>query len=107
MNSIVLDAIGTAPTNLTKVQLARYINSKWNVGWEKAHYHAMLCVLTRVEARIREMFLNLIGEEPDDQAMKALFERSLSHKYDYVNDWIDVRRIDSDIVELININIKS
>ena len=105
MNSIVFETIGAAPTNMNKVELARYINSKWNTGWDKAHYHAMMVVLTRIEARIREMFLNLLGEEPDDKAMKELFERSLSEKYNFVSEWIPINKIDVDFAQLINQNL--
>ena len=107
MNNIVIETIGSAPTNLNKVQLAKYIESKYHLGWDKSHYHAMLCVLTRIEARIREMFLNLLGEEADDQAMKELFDRSLSERYDYVVDWLQVERVDVDIVDLINLNLQA
>ena len=95
-----------APSNLNKVQLAKWIKAKWkNIDWETAHYHAMHAVLTRVESRIREMFIHLIGEEPDEEALRELFDRSLSERYDYVCDWLDLPRCEETFEELLESHI--
>ena len=105
MNSIVQETIGYAPNNLSKTQLAKWIHAKWRISWDEAHYHALHCVLLRVESRIKEMFVSLLGEEPNDLLMRELFERSLSSRYDYVTDFVAVPRLNQSVEELILSNI--
>jgi len=105
MSTIVIETLGTSPIDLNKVQLARFINSKYNIGWDNSHYYAMMCVLTRIESRIKEMFYNMLGEHPTKRIMNKLFNDSLNPKYDYVHDWIYVEQIDEEFTELIELNI--
>jgi hypothetical protein len=62
-------------------------------------------VLTRVESRIKEMFVSFFDEEPDDNALRELFDRSLSERYDYVCDWLEVEKSNETIEELILTNL--
>jgi transposase len=102
MNAIVEECVAFAPTNLNKVQLAKWIKSKWRtLNWEEAHYHALHAVLVRVESRIKEMFVSFLDEEPDEEALRELFDRSLSERYDYVCDWLDVPKSKETFEELI------
>ena len=106
MNAIVRECVAYAPTNLNKVQLAKWIKAKWkNLDWEDAHYHALHAVLTRVESRIKEMFVSFLDEEPDEEALRELFDRSLSERYDYVCDWLEVEKSKETFEELVLANL--
>ncbi len=102
MNAITLEAVAYAPVNMSKTQLARWIKAKWkSLDWETAHYHALHACLMRVESRIREMFVSLLDEEPDEAALRELFDRSLDERYDFVCDWLDVPRSKEAFEELV------
>lgn len=106
MNAIIKEVLAFAPTNASKLNLARWIKSKWrNFSWEEAHYHALQAVLSRLDGRIREMFVSVLDVEPDEEAIRKLFHDSLSEHYDYVCEWVDVPRCRESIEQLIEQNL--
>lgn len=105
MHKIVKEVIGFCPAGLTKVQIAKWIHSKYPVKWDEAHYHALHAVVARSETRIKEIFSHMIGVEADEDAMQNLFTRSLSPDFDYVCDYIEVDRLNLSFQDLIMQNL--
>ncbi len=106
MNTIMKDVLANAPAGLTKVQIAQWIHAKYPMDWGDAHYHAMQCVIARVENRIKEQFIYLIGVEPDELSIRKLFENSLSDVYDFVCNDICVERSKESFISIINQNLQ-
>ncbi len=106
MNKIIKDVLAYAPTNLTKVQTAQWIRAKHGFDWDKCHYYALQSVIARIEIRIREQFRNLLNVEPDEFAIRDLFNRSLGVEFDYACELIRVDRSKESFDEILQHNLQ-